>query len=1548
MRSALLILLIVGFSFPNPLCGDDGKKTSDGLLRKSKLYEFGNFRPDSSSYPMPFNELKNPVNQAAISTGYYFMDSHDYYQKIWNIKSKIYDTIVDPHLWTRILPGPRIKPPEFWINNPDGLYFFRNPADGDFFNVPTDSTDDAIAGPIPIKFDFYFNGIKYDSFYVSTNGIIALTNSRYFYDEHGNRTISVGQNSCYNPMSMDWFFPERDRQGNGLNDPVQDNFGYFYAVCGGEPDNAQGGIRARGGNLNQKQFADNKAALIAPFFGDLHLSQFNSNLTQEQDWGKVYFKRDSNSNKLIIYIVNAAPVRDLNTPYGNYYGELNLRPDDENYISANVQIILDKSDSSITIVYEEFVGFAFVDKRKVRASTIFRYNTTVGVHGFARHTNFGQPGGETKPWADEYQQYTHYFSRYADPDVIWLYGGLVVKFRQVKNILRAVDISYRVRKRDRKANLDYTEIVPTTKVNNFEILAGDERLGSLQPVGIYQNLSNNIQGESGVNFQPQQVRFKARCRIVNEVSLRIVYNRLVNVDSACLANENCTSDPYIKTKYVSVDKINGDYTAAELPFPGGDKLNGIPPYGFVQVYFPPFEPDEYENNHIGRFNVLLIADAGDPDNDKISVDLFPFDDTLRTRLFVMRRLNEFVDGVTTFHQIERILVPNTLKWVNIDAEVTSGDAVCKYPLPPRGGFSPTNNVDFNFDEPDFKRDTRESPVIRMTRKTLSGNEPGKSPGGDELRSFPIDLRDRKGAVLSLSIQRTSQIFECPRGWGDYYLIGPEPRTIVNGDPFHVFSANGRAGSAEPDELVVEFAKPSEDGINGITNIPEENWRYHPRRGGAAPVTDMPALSVFGAGGYMVGWLESDRDSALSRPVKPHLNGLRPDIYDDGIDFEFKKYFIPIPDTFINAPNQGAKNFRFRIKVLATNDKKCLTCIPDDDDEFFIDNIFIDVPDECVDLELTNVKIDWPYEKAPASQASAIPVYVKVTNNTVGVAPSFTVKVDIYRRGMENPGDEVYSKKTVIPFIAGRRTITVPMPKWNAENMEHREFLIIAYLESPNNENSNCDIIPSNDTNYTYVELYFADVLAYDRGIEPSNDVGDKNFSGIPGKGLGYPAYNYGGRGNIDGPTEFYDNLKYGVGWFMRDDTTLLALRFDLYRKDTINGYQTFFGILSHTGFYNFHVSLYSDKNRMIPDTMIPGSYVYKFAGLDDLDHTDKSDQYVTYLLPEPIILESGTYWVVVGTGESGLELGATKWSMGMRVTNVSIPEPVTIGGELGKNGTHLLLDKKFREINNEGHLVNRNFAAFKNNNDSIWIPFTPTVGNPGYAHLDHFGTSPYDNYTLTLSRGSWIPMIRLYFGSRNITSVQDDEVLFDGIGHGNNIELYWLVSESRSPHGFHIQKRLYGEDNWNEIAYIDAKKKSMENNRYQFFDKNVIVGQKYQYRLRIVDRDGAFAGENFSKIVTLMLNVTPEVELEQSIPNPAITHTKITYILPKPGNIKLEIIDLFGNKVKTIVTGYEYAGKKTVVWYLNDDLNRPVASGSYIVRLIAGNDVRTMKMTVVR
>ncbi len=1538
-------------------------KKNNSIQRKSQLEENSTFGPDNSSFPQGFTEIGQPADEPAVSTGYYFVDSDDEAPSYWRPAPGIVDTATQPNTWHRILQGPRILPRSYWDNNPDeGHRFFHNPAsiyggEVDFFDnssfAALDSADNAFAGPIPIGFGFYFNGLRYDSFYVTTNGLIALTNRRYFYDSTGERTIPSGRSDCYDPMSMDWFVRAKNTSnGTGLDDPTEDNFGYLYSVLGNSPGTYLGGIRTTGGSLNSLN-PDHKAAVLSPFWGDNQLSQYYTRTLEAEDFGKCYYKRDENIDKLIIYYVNIAPVNSKVTPYGNYNAPYDLRSGDDDFIAASAQIVLDGRDSSVTFVYERFDGIAIVNNRPLRAGPIFRYNTTSGVRGFARHVDYGQTGGTTYPWAKEYEQYTHYFDKQQTPFANYPHNQLAVKFKQWKNTLRVVDLQYRVRKQQAGTDLNFTEAVSTSKSRNYELLAGEVRIGAVQPVVIIQNMSNGIQGTSGVNFIQQAMSFKVRVRIVNTATGRQLYNRWVPVDSTCLASSgnDCTGNESVKVNYVDVSLNDGNYTTAIKDFPGSQELNGIPPYGFAEVFLPPFEPNVYTSSHIGRIRVYAIAEPINPQTGTGLGDEWPFDDTLSLKLFVMKRLDEFNDDATEYHFVERIAMPSVNKWVNIDAGVVSGGDVSGHPLPPRGSYAADNNANY----------TLSSPVIRMTRKTLWGKEPATSPGGDELRSFPIDLTGKYNSVLSLSIQRTASKDDWPRGWSDKKLIGPEPRTIVNGDIFNVWTRNAFAASAEPDELEVEFARPSPDGIRYITNISNDRWRYHTRRGGAAPVTDMAALTLYGGGGYMTGFLESDKDSALSQPSNLSRNGLRANIYDDGIDNQYKRYFIAIPDTIINAPNDGAKNFRFRIRVSATDDRKCETCIPDDDDEFFVDNIrILEQDDELTDLEISSVVVDWPYTMTPASQANKIPVNVTVANNTYRDAPAFVVRLFIWKKNEYRQIDKVIACGMVVFSGLNRMSeITKRVKTWNARLSGPGEYRLEAIIQIDGG-----DLVSSNDTTFTDFTVRFGDVFAYGSVDYQHNDVPNAAFSNTPGRGLNLEGYATGGRGNISRATSIYTEGVYGAGYVGGSGAGQIAMKFIVTALDTIKGYQSFVGLLS-TSWDDISFAIYRNSNDDMPGTMVQRTQLVSQKGYDGIRNNYFLDEYVTALLDTPVTLTPGTYWLAVTQlGQTGLELGASKSRMGMRTTNISIPPPTNTGGEVGGSGSSLLLEKTFRTIKN-GLLVNKNLFAFKNiSTGAAWKSFSPTVGNPAYAHLHHFGISREDNKTATLSRGGWIPLIRPYFGEKTYRTVYDnclipvEMIYFTGDVRSNGISLEWAAASEENNYGYYIEKRVYAEpynNDWEDIGFVSSAGNSSVKQEYNYLDDDVQLDILYQYRLRQVDFDGT-ADSVSSGIVTLKFAFASsldskdmgQLELLGNKPNPFNENTTISFYLPSEEFATLEIVDIYGNVINSLSSQTLFSGKHQFNWDGKDDNGISVASGNYICRLLVGGKALIGKMVLIR
>lgn len=94
----------------------------------------------------------------------------------------------------------------------------------------------------------------------------------------------------------------------------------------------------------------------------------------------------------------------------------------------------------------------------------------------------------------------------------------------------------------------------------------------------------------------------------------------------------------------------------------------------------------------------------------------------------------------------------------------------------------------------------------------------------------------------------------------------------------------------------------------------------------------------------------------------------------------------------------------------------------------------------------------------------------------------------------------------------------------------------------------------------------------------------------------------------------------------------------------------------------------------------------------------------------------------------------------------------------------------------------------------------------------------------------------------------------------------------------------------------------------------------------------------------LVSNLPKQVELNQNYPNPFNPSTSIAFGLPTSGNVTLEVFDLLGRKVATLLQGEnKTAGRHTI----NFDASR-LSSGMYIYRLKAGNSAVTKKLTLIK
>ncbi len=83
-------------------------------------------------------------------------------------------------------------------------------------------------------------------------------------------------------------------------------------------------------------------------------------------------------------------------------------------------------------------------------------------------------------------------------------------------------------------------------------------------------------------------------------------------------------------------------------------------------------------------------------------------------------------------------------------------------------------------------------------------------------------------------------------------------------------------------------------------------------------------------------------------------------------------------------------------------------------------------------------------------------------------------------------------------------------------------------------------------------------------------------------------------------------------------------------------------------------------------------------------------------------------------------------------------------------------------------------------------------------------------------------------------------------------------------------------------------------------------------------------------------------------PNPFNPRTTLRIDVPVQGAVQVDICNVLGQIVRAFKVAAPAAGRYEVIWDATSDTGLPVTSGIYVARIRAGNQVKTMRLTLVR
>lgn len=190
----------------------------------------------------------------------------------------------------------------------------------------------------------------------------------------------------------------------------------------------------------------------------------------------------------------------------------------------------------------------------------------------------------------------------------------------------------------------------------------------------------------------------------------------------------------------------------------------------------------------------------------------------------------------------------------------------------------------------------------------------------------------------------------------------------------------------------------------------------------------------------------------------------------------------------------------------------------------------------------------------------------------------------------------------------------------------------------------------------------------------------------------------------------------------------------------------------------------------------------------------------------------------------------------------------------------------------------------------------------------------------------------------------------------SEVELHWETATEVNNYGFEIQRSvipIYSKhpitevekNNWVKVGFVKGHGNSNSPKKYFFVDKDPEGGSTYEYRLKQIDNDGKF---KYSDAVTVKIGVPNKTELMQNSPNPFNPTTSIKFYIPNASKVEIQIYDLLGRKIKTLLNGQTAAGYHIIYWNGEDEFGGNVASGIYLYRLTARSFMQTKKMVLLK
>ncbi len=195
-------------------------------------------------------------------------------------------------------------------------------------------------------------------------------------------------------------------------------------------------------------------------------------------------------------------------------------------------------------------------------------------------------------------------------------------------------------------------------------------------------------------------------------------------------------------------------------------------------------------------------------------------------------------------------------------------------------------------------------------------------------------------------------------------------------------------------------------------------------------------------------------------------------------------------------------------------------------------------------------------------------------------------------------------------------------------------------------------------------------------------------------------------------------------------------------------------------------------------------------------------------------------------------------------------------------------------------------------------------------------------------------------------------VLFNAHQHVRDVIIAWKTASEINCAGYYVQRRSAADGSFERLnsAIIFARGDAGRGADYNFVDECPPLD--CLYRLEELDLNGVSTlyGPVQASLASAVNSGRADAlfELQQNYPNPFNAATTISYSLQADADVLLQILNLQGIVVRTLIDGHQSRGVHSTIWHGRDDWGKELPSGLYLSQLWVGDRCKITKLSLLR